>query len=288
MIITGDLVGKASHENYSLVTKILNSIKKEIQDKYNKKIQVIAVPGNHDMRYATDEIASKSDTVNKIDYDIEIKYELDRLNDYRNFCNANFIPYVELVKNHVVNYSNDFSVEYVLMNSAVFTRFKHTDYGKHYLPPEELHRIGKPTIADVKIGLIHHTLPWFEPESKMALTNLIRDNVQILFLGHEHDFCISQNTVDENNFEITNVNGGALYERNSSQSFFNICVLDSKKSIFTIYKANGTLGKTPYKISEISSTPVNLSKGNKKFKLNKEVEHELFYIADKRDMGRLR
>lgn len=284
LILTGDLVGKASHENYSLVTKILNSIKKEIQEKYNKIIKVIAVPGNHDMKYATDEIASKSDTVNKIDYDIELKYELDRLNDYRNFCNANSIPYVELVKNHIVNYSNDFSIEYVLMNSAVFTRFKHTDYGKHYLPPEELHRIGKPTIADVKIGLIHHTLPWFEPESKMALTNLIRDNVQILFLGHEHDFCISQNTVDENNFEITNVNGGALYERNSSQSIFNICVLDSKKSIFTIYKANGILGKKPYNISEISSTPVNLSKGNKKFKLNKEVEHELFYLADKRDM----
>ena len=285
LIITGDITNNGKYENYKLFGKIIDSIKEKVKELHKINLKVIAVPGNHDLEFTQDEISSlKCESIYNPDYELGYIDDQKRLQSYKNFCTAYSIPYVDYVKNHTLRFENNFSVEFVLMNSSNFSRFNHIDYGRHYIPSSEIHKIGCPTESDIKMGVIHHTLSWFEQESKNALINTVKNNIQVMFFGHEHNFEVQEVVSENDEFDVLSVNGGPLYDKNEHNSIFNICILDTISSVFSVNKAFWNQSKKVYEISFVESKTVHLSKGNKRFKLSEDKYKEITYIHDNRDM----
>lgn len=285
LLITGDIAGMGNYDNYIYAGKILESIKGKVKEKFGKELRIIAVPGNHDLSFSKEEVTEfKNMNTFSLDYENEIVSEETRLTNYKNFCNAYSIPYVDFVKNQIVKFGNDFSIEFVLINSSFFSRFNHIDYGKHYIPREDLYKIAKPTTSEIKIGLIHHTLQWFEPESKLSLNDLIKNNIQVMFVGHEHYFELVDSKTKTDVFEVLTVNGGAFFEKDTKCSEFNVCFLDTNTGVFSISKLSWNVYKTIYEFSTFEHKNVNLTKGNKKFILEQDKMQDLKYLLDKRDM----
>lgn len=285
LIISGDLSASGKYEEYTFIGKMIDSLKNRIREKCNKDLRIIATPGNHDLFFSQQEYNElKKKTSFDCDYINDENDETLRFNNYKNFCNSYRIPFGDYVRNCSVPFLDEFSIEFVLINSSYYSRFNNVDYGKHFIPSEYLRQIGKPTLADVKIGVIHHTLPWFEPETKMSLSNMIKDNIQVMFIGHEHNFEIQDSKSKKEGFEVINVNGGAFYEKANNSSVFNACILDSNSGLFTVYKANWNNIRKIYEFSKIEAKNINLSKGNKNFIISPEKRKELYNVVENRNI----
>ena len=285
LLITGDIANDGKYDNYKIFGKIIDSLKSEVKERFNIDLKTIAVPGNHDLEFTKEELEALKETKTyDLDYDLDYPREKNRQQQYINFCNSYSIPCVDYVKNYQIRYENELSIEFVMMNSSYFSRFNYIDYGKHHIPSCEIHKISMPTESDIKIGLIHHTLNWFNQESRYALSNTIKNNIQVMFYGHEHTFELQEVKSDNNCFDVLSVKGSYLYNKNSNNSIFNICILDTITSVFSINKAAWNQNKNVYEISNVSNSAIRLAKGNKKYKILDDKLKEITYILDNRDM----
>lgn len=284
LILSGDLAASGEYANYNYIGKMIKEIKNKVKQKCNKDIKVIAVPGNHDLTFKPEELEQQKDIDFNPNYENDLVKEENRFKNYKNFCNSYSIPCVNFVRNYELKLSDELNIEFVLINSSYFSRFKHIDYGKHYIPYDQIHTISRPTSCDIKIGVIHHTMQWFEQSTKIALNNLIKDNLQVLFVGHEHVFEIQQTISNGENFDVLTVNGGAFYDKNDMNSVFNICILDSSSGLFSVNKASWNNAKKIYEFKNVDSKILSLSKGNKKFIIKNDKNNELNYLAKDRNV----
>lgn len=289
IIFTGDFSDSGSVEELTNFKSLLSSIKSKIQDISSSEVNVVLVPGNHDVdltnenpkKYLVD--SSKKYSESELD-DLSFK-SLDNIkeaikvcNSFGCFLNNGFVDDLSFESENAIYHFN-------LINSAPLSSKQYRDKEHHHIPNcflETIHqdlRIGKKTI---EIFVSHHRPDWFDYNSSNRINNFINNKTSIVFFGHDHkqdesivirddspllmlqggelidksnDLCGSLNVLilDEGTFEITY--GRHYYDYSSNESKYEEKHLEFPLNFFSLFKNNKVFVDNEFK------SPLKASKG---------------------------
>ena len=180
--------------------KLITGIRNEFWNKEHKKIEIIAVPGNHDIAFPTERRNRNEARQLAKDFTNSIAEELKLQNNFFEYANYNgcFIN-DKLIDIKNVNYGN-YKIQFNLINTAPFSTLNDengdNDKDIHIIPNEYFGLINRPAGSSVCITVMHHNTDWFSWESKKTLEENINKGSTILFVGHEHLPQMSFSTID--------------------------------------------------------------------------------------------
>ena len=235
LIIAGDIAHSGTSIQYKyagyLVGTLIAAIKRSC--KYSKKIDVVCVPGNHDLDHNSSPMTSEFlQGIRKVDsYDKHLPSELKKQDAFFSFASRNAcFTGKSVFFRRILNYSG-FTIEVNMINSGVFSILEE-DKALHYIPRHYINEISSPTGAGFVITVMHHAPEWYTDEQKNILEEAIYSKSSIVFYGHEH--YIGKKTVAyESSAPAIIQAGGCLCENeNWSTSAFHIGEFDTTTSIY--------------------------------------------------------
>lgn len=230
LIIAGDIAFSGTSEQYKcanyLVGQLIVALRRTCS--YNNRIDVVCVPGNHDIDHDGTPITSEFlQRIRKVDsYDKHLPRELRKQDAFFAFANTNdcFIDRSVFCRK-ILDYSG-FTIEVNMINSGVFSILEE-DKSFHYIPHHCINELSVPSGANFVITVMHHSPEWYTDEQKNILEEVICCKSSIVFYGHEH--YIKRKTVAYESSTSTVIqSGGCLCENeNWLTSAFHVGVLDS-------------------------------------------------------------
>lgn len=284
LIFSGDVAHAGEREAYDIAGNLVGYIAKNISQRYlnGKFIQTIIVPGNHD------NVVSNP---NRDNLDLESYYgtnvekekffeDLKQLKNFYEFAARNgCFSREKVIDVKCVAYDN-FQIRFNLINSAAFSLLGdgNRDKGLHFIPIEELEKLATKRCQKYTVSVMHHSPEWFSDASKHALYNLINEQTDLLFVGHEHFGLNEEKKVNGNHIDVSS--GIALYGTNTERGF-NALVLDTEAHTLLGYKY--VLTEEIYKPSKVIDDKNVVFKSNSIFRITNEFQRELVTDSRGRD-----
>ena len=236
LIVAGDIAQSGTADQYyhagHLIGKLIAAIKRRF--KYRDKIDVLCVPGNHDLDHKGNPMTSEFlQGIRKVNsYEKHLPGELQKQEAFFNFAARNACFEDKSVFCRRILTYGDFTIEANLINSGVFSILEE-DKALHYLPQHSLNDISTPTGAQFVITLMHHAPEWYTDAQKNSLEESIYAKSSIIFYGHEH--YIGKKTVSyETSAPAIIQAGGCLCKNeNWTESAFHVGVLDVETRDYT-------------------------------------------------------
>ena len=243
IIIAGDIAYSGRKEEYQfayyLIGQLISKIRK-FQD-FHLSIQVMCVPGNHDL-----------DHKGKPRTSLELQ-EIRKNNQYESFlqgelkkqeCFFNFAKSNKCFADKTVFEKKRLSfegciIEVNLINSGVFSILEE-DKGLHYIPSSVIKSLSSDSTADFTFTIMHHSPEWYTDEIKNELEDAIYKNSSVVFFGHEH-YIRGKNVGFEKEPATIVQAGGCLCKNDDwSMSAFHLAILDTaaREYLHTEYKWN--------------------------------------------------
>jgi len=272
--ITGDIAFDGIDSNYNLAEQFLSLLIDELKKNHKESIPILVVPGNHDFCYNTQGARTRTDIIRLLCSHVDKKKLIDReqqhLKAFYQFANRHHCfsdtpkSLVEVIDSSFLRI-NDISLRINLINSAILST-KKDDKGIHYLPNYETNKLYKNANYDFTITLSHHTLEWFEEDSKKRFYDAISKNTSILLLGHEHNPS-GESITKDNKDEFIRIDGGRLSKEGCEESAFNLIEIDTstehvvghKYSWNTIHRFYASEIIIDQKIRNTNRSPARLS-----------------------------
>lgn len=241
IVFSGDLAMSGKELEYNGIKKIISKLIGTLTDYFGKNhhINILAVPGNHDIDF-NNEFHSRE----KIR---QIKSESmdDAKNSYllkmSNFYNYNKINKL-FEKNKIIDIKyikiNNFNIKVSLINSAPFSYYDlsekpDSDSGLHCLSKKEMEILKGAQRGDLNICIMHHSLYYFEEDSRNMLNLFLKEDNDILFYGHEH---INTDEMSTINGKTTKFLLGGPLSQDDGISIFNCVVYDTIDSEIVDFK----------------------------------------------------
>lgn len=234
IILSGDIAYGGIKEQYEEFKKMLGSIVNKLHDKYNinKHINVLVVPGNHDINFnqipvARADIQNKFFKTNQQD-EIYSKY-IKKMNDFFDFASYNKC----FVSNKIIDIKrftiDNYRIQFNLINSAINSIFKDPtaddDKGLHYIDDIEINKMNNDN-SDLVITIMHHSPEWYNEGCRQKLLAYINNKTDFLLCGHEHINVESE--LLQSQSKVTRICGGPLSSDNVS--IFNTILLDTEEN----------------------------------------------------------
>lgn len=231
IIITGDVAFSGSASQYKYSKYVVGDLIKALKDVFHisKKIDVICVPGNHDVNHCGNPMSShdlqaiyKGNQYNKY-LPNEIAKQKDFVESFAMF-NGCFKDGAEFCRRNLE--FSGFRLEVNMINSGLFSILEE-DKGLHYISQSAINELVTPTGADFVISVMHHAPEWYNEKQKHQLEEALYKKSSILFLGHEH--YIGNVAVEYHGAEKVIVQaGGCLCENDAwEESSFHVGVFDT-------------------------------------------------------------
>ena len=232
VVFSGDMSFNGSKECLNAFKAIIEQIKDYIKQKTSKDVEVILVPGNHDIvlpdpdnnQYFIDKIKDRKELDTKSND--SVKQCLEAINvcqSFGNFIDNPFVSIREFAFDGV-------TYRFLLLNTAPLSWRTKLDKEHHHLPSCVLPLIprqngfGEKTI---EIVVCHHRHDWFDYDSQTAISNYIDNHASIVFSGHDHRpkafNSISSRNVFSSEAGVLKIVG------NSIKGSFQTLVLDDEK-----------------------------------------------------------
>ncbi len=231
LVIAGDVAQSGSRAQYKYAGYIVGNLIKYIRKKckYKNTVDVICVPGNHDICHGDKPITSKElqDIRNNALYEKELFNQLQKQKDFfdfakRNGCWTNKDVYCR----KLIKYEG-FTIEANLINSGIFSCLEE-DKGLHYISQNDLNELTTPSGADFVITVMHHAPEWYTDDIKNRLEEAVCSKSSLVFYGHEH-YLGKKRVAIESAPPATIQTGGCLCKNdNWSESAFHVGVLDTE------------------------------------------------------------
>ena len=223
--VSGDIAFSGQKQQYEIAEKIIDTISKYIEEQKSSKVQVVCVPGNHDCDFSLE-----SSTVRKtlIDHvclsaiNAEYYNNVSAVQDnYRNFAknygidSSSILPRIEIS-------SDENKILFLLANTAWMSIINENP-GKIVVPSHLFEKIS-PEDYKVVFYVLHHPLNWLEPDSKKHFVDHIRQNADIVLVGHEH----SRDSYEKigETFSVYCSHGKELQNDSSADSAFTVINFD--------------------------------------------------------------
>lgn len=197
LLVNGDIVNKGKVSSFDSAFIFLTEIKEELQ-KDCSSIDIILVPGNHDV-----DIKSKEKVKNNLDEirakllhgDKSIDYSYiqqndESLNGFSDLKNNGF-PNSHLNKHNIFFdeylYKNEKrNIRFITFNSTVFCEKNEDQQGKILVDKEELKRNMLFHETDIVLSSSHYPLDWYDRDDYECI-DYIKKISDIIFLSHEHN-----------------------------------------------------------------------------------------------------
>lgn len=251
IIISGDITKSGEQSQFKNAFKIVGSIIRnaKVQCKYYGHIDVLCVPGNHDINHEGNCLSSeKLQGIRKLNtYDKHIVAELKKMKAFFNFAKGNECFTDDMLFSRRIIKMNGFSIEANMINTAVFSSLDE-DKGLHYIPQNSINELNTPSGSDFVITIMHHSYDWYIDSQKNLLEAAILGKSSIVFLGHEH-FIASKSISHERRAGAIVQAGGCLIDNNNwSKSEYNIGLLDTDSMNYDLFKFRWNLTENQYEI----------------------------------------
>ncbi|MCH5172032.1 MAG: metallophosphoesterase [Erysipelotrichales bacterium] len=237
VLFSGDVSFSGKKDQYCCVQKILSNLEKYFKDKLNSeyKLNYLIAPGNHDVDF--DEVPfTRRKNYESIDKNAFVKKYLDKMHSFFDFAKK----YNCFVKNRFLDVKyidlSGFVIKVNLVNSAIFSTFcdeKDNDLGSHFFPQSRFENVLNDSKSrDLEITVMHHSLDYFDENSKAVLSEHMSKFDDVFFYGHEHQFK-EEKSIANNNI-VEKVLGGPLSK--DGKHIFDFILLDTNTKIAELYK----------------------------------------------------
>lgn len=193
IVISGDITHSGLGNQYKFAGHMLGNLVKKLKDNLvgNKWIDVLVVPGNHDLDLTNNE-RTFEDIVNAYknkNIDELMNKEFLSLKGFFEFANFNncFKDGQSISQRKITTDRGDIGI--TLLNTAPLSLLGSTneDKGAHYISQTELDKTKNISNNLFNIVIMHHNVEWFSDAVKENLRKTISKNISIVFTGHEHD-----------------------------------------------------------------------------------------------------
>lgn len=229
LVLTGDIAMSGKKAEYEYARTFLKTILAEIRSQKDVPVEFLIVPGNHDCNFEGGQVLRTSLLKDVLTHVGAMPDEMiDALSavqdEFFNFRNS-LITQNSLVLDERLWTIQEFNVEgkriwFDSLNAAWMST-KHEKPGVVVYPYESYTEF-KPTDADLRLGLIHHPLNWYNQINYQGLKNFLHGLEDFLISGHEHMGNASVRS-DARNGECVFIEGSAL--QSGGKSGFNIIEL---------------------------------------------------------------
>ncbi len=249
ILFTGDAVQSGLKEDYEVFSNFINEIKAKIK----KKIRIAICPGNHDRKFNEETIDSEYvKSIKDSNFDEKIN-ELMYLNDnYNDFVNTNFESKSQI--NNVLlkfnfTYDNN-KVSVYSLNNSLLSAYSSPEgddaanIGNIYIAPDHL-KIEREN-ETLSFLIMHIPFSYLRKETKGKLSQIVSNNIDVVFTGHTHEDSIVANSAGY--IELT---APALYS--DGQSGFTLFHIDNNKMYYQLYLFN----ENDYVYEEINDNGIN-------------------------------
>ena len=229
LVVSGDLAASGHYNEYRYVGSLVGAISKTVrEEKMNgKQIEMICVPGNHDIFFP--KLSLGKDDTKVLEGDIEACVEQYLLSMDGFFCFAQrkkcFLD-DKIVSKRIITHGDN-KIGFVMLNTAPLSMLggNAEDMGRHYLTDEQMAMIESATEADINILVMHHSIEWFNSSCKDRLRKIISKKYSLVLTGHEHEPVGESRNVNGAG-EVQYVQGNALLGYAAEGNGFCIINLD--------------------------------------------------------------
>lgn len=255
VVIAGDIAHSGEADQYKTASYCVGQLNAGIKRRYNYSghIEVLCVPGNHDVFHDSQCMTSKTlQSIRKVNsYDKHLQAELDKQKCFFNFAKRNgCFTYADAYWRRTIDL-NGFVIEANLINSGLFSIFDE-DKGLHFIPQHCINELNTPSGADFVLTIMHHSPDWYIDSQKNMLEAAIYGKSSLVFYGHEH--YIGNKTVShENNAPALVQAGGCLCENDDwTNSTYHVGLLDTDTFMYKQCKFVWSTGQQQYEQKESS------------------------------------
>lgn len=273
VICSGDVTKTAHINEYKVARKYFGKIISKIGMKIDKFVHLFIVPGNHDLSLQEDSRTSKDiiDYYKSKDFNECYYNELLKNKNFFNYANSkNCFVNSQIVDKIIID---KLEIQVNLINTSPFSTMKSNDNDKilHYLPSDQIKKLQKENDKYLCISILHHSTEWFNSKTQVELEQVLYNNTDILFVGHEHNINYER-TKRLGTKEIHVSRGGEYsgsYTKNSSFSIFTYDTsnLEIEESIFKWDYTNNVFCETNVSNSKLKEKAIidNKSEFTKEF-----------------------
>ena len=233
LIVSGDISFSGKINEYKIAQKIISKLISGIkQNLTNKFVNVLTVPGNHDLTLPKD--ARDRKTIQKFydDKKIEklIPNEIEYLKNFRSFrYSPRNIENIFFTKKYI-NFS-DYRIQFNLINTAIFSTLEPNDKELHYFPKNQLTSLKKENDCNLCITVMHHSHEWFNWNCKSELEKVLVNNSELLLNGHDHIGSTSSVSFNDSAFMCISSAGSIDFScTNDNNDSFNAIILDTTQN----------------------------------------------------------
>lgn len=227
VVVSGDLAASGSYNEYKSVSSFVGAISKAVrEEKMNgRQIEVVCVPGNHDIFFSKITLDDTMFLEEKIESNIE-QY-ISSMKGFFNFARYRKCFLDDKIVSKKIYVCGDRKIGFVMLNTAPLSMLggNSEDMGRHYLSDKQIVSIESATAADINILVMHHSIEWFNSSCKEKLRKIISKKYSLVLTGHEHE-SIGESRNINGAGDVQYVQGNALRGYASKGNGFNVVNLD--------------------------------------------------------------
>ncbi len=238
IVFSGDLsysgqVNEFKKSRY-LFGQIINKIK---QKNDNKFVNLLMVPGNHDLCLPKN--ARTRNYIQKYydrkNIDSLLQEEASYLNNYYLHSNAKGIIPNDIILNKKSLSFGSYKIQFNLINTAPFSTLEPNDKELHYFPNSKINLLARATDTNLCITVMHHSYEWFNWNCKTNLEKAIINNSEFLLYGHDH--CEYTTSMSFNNGIDTWISsaGEMKFSDSNENDSFNTIMINTETNSFDGY-----------------------------------------------------
>lgn len=238
IVFSGDLANSGAVNEYKKSRFLFGHLISKIKQKNNNKfVNLLIVPGNHDLCLPEDSRTGREIQEAYIEENIEdfVESELSYLDNFYNYSNVSgHVPNDKIISKCFYTYG-DYKMQFNLINTALFSTLEPNDKELHYFPNNKLYMLKKSNDTNLCITIMHHSCEWFNWKFKSDLEKSIVDNSEMLLYGHDHREHTT--TVSINNSLDTWVSaaGEMKFADLVFSDSYNVIVVDTEENSFCGY-----------------------------------------------------
>ena len=230
VILNGDIVDKGFIEGYKQAKLFIDKLKWNIKEKRNVKLEIIIVPGNHDIKF-TDK-RNRSQTAQLLKNEENFQYEFNCMSDYFEFASEYglFISQNKFYDVKTIDLQEN-SLVFVMLNSSPFSVNFNGESSKelHYFPDrvrKEIETVCQNVLNENKkvFFVSHHEESWFDYQTEKWYLDLQERYSTISFFGHSHRSKTEE--IKAKNLKTLKVSGGQF--NSEAYDSFNLVDLEGK------------------------------------------------------------
>lgn len=253
VVVSGDLTFDGDAKQSEEIVSFFIALKERIVKEYPiPEVYVLMVPGNHDVDHTNgiidalklNEIARTNAFEKELQVQKQkIKNAIDACRIFGCFCGTDSL--VDTRSIIIESNGKKASIQCNLINTAPFSAKEDEDKGFHYLPSEDIDKLADLGEAEFVFTIMHHPHQFFNWETLTKIEEVLIQNSDLIFVGHEHYSKIIGMESKNSNVQI--FSGGKLCNAgNWSISEFYIGILDTDIREFSIDKYQWSIDNRIY------------------------------------------